>query len=126
MIASADRLYVGETLVWDAAGGGSRPVTTVFSVVAGVGEVALDGPVFVVTQVVVDAPVRIRFYSTPEGRTMDLSRTIYTPYPGDRCLMFELNATTPGTFIVPFVGKSPLLWTADAAATITVTWRSIA
>lgn len=126
-VPTTGRIYPGG-IAWapPSDGGDPGPVVTRFALTRGVGEGVLDAPLFVVTQVAVDAPARIRFYSTPEGRAADLPRTIYTPYPGGRCLIFELNATEPGTFDVPFIGKSPLLWAADAAATITVTWRSIA
>lgn len=126
MGVQADRLYVGDTLVWDGGGSGAPPVRSVFAVEAGVGEVAIGAAVYAVSEVTVDAPVRIRFYSTEEGRAADLDRSIYSPYPGGRCLVFELNATEAGTFDVPFIGSSPLLWAADAPASITVTWRSIA
>jgi len=126
VIADATRLYLGDTLVYDAAqGGGGTDETLTFDVANGLGQQALAGT-FVIKRVHVDAPVRIRFYLDQAGRTADLPRSIYTPYPGGCGLIYELNATAPGDHLVPFIGSTPLFWTADSVATITLTWRSIA
>lgn len=129
MFPNAKRLYVGQTLVYDAAqGGGGEPgvdQTRAFDSLDGVGQLDLDSA-FVVKRVAVDVPVRIRFYLNDAGRTADRARSVYTPYPGGCGLIYELNAIEPGLHDVPFMGTTPLLWTADTVATITLTWRSIA
>lgn len=126
MIADATRLYLGDTRVYDAEhGGGGTDETLTFDVANGLGQQTLAGT-FVVKRVHVDVPVRIRFYLDATGRTADRARSIYTPYPGGCGLIYELNATEPGEHLVPFMGSTPLFWTADAVATITLTWRSIA
>ena len=127
----ADRLYVGDTLVWDAsASGGGLEVEVEVS--AGVGELAI--PVMAVTSVGGDAPVRVRLYNSEEGRDDDLSRSIFSRYPGSRCLALEVNAPRPQRPVTlplapwsyglhAFIHGPTVYWSADGPAVITLTGR---
>ena len=127
MGVQADRLYVGNTLIWDKDSDGGTPAETTvgLDVAAGVGQLELPG--VAVLRVTGDRPVRIRLYATAEGRDMDMDRSIYARYPGGRCLDLEVNAVTPAwTFDVhAFVRGPTVFWTADGPATITLTGRTL-
>lgn len=124
MSIQADRLYVGDTLIWDQAAGGGE-VTVELTVTAGVGQVEV--PAMAVTRISGDQPVRVRLHSTEAGRDVDLRRSTFSRYPGGRCLEVEVNAVSPtwAFDVHAFVRGPVVFWAADGPATVILTGRSL-